>query len=56
MILGIDAELMSLGGLVAATESSGIPGYNSAIVRIPDGFKGFSITRQVSNYHSSWGG
>ncbi len=56
MILGIDAEFMSLGGLVAATESSGIPGYNSAIVRIPDGFKGFSITRQVSNYHSSWGG
>jgi hypothetical protein len=56
MILGIDAELMSLGGIVAATESAGIPGYNSAIVRIPDGFKGFSITIQVSNYHLSWGG
>ncbi len=54
--LYIDAELMSFGGLVAATESAGIPGYNSAIVRIPDGFKVFSITIQVSNYHSSWGG
>jgi hypothetical protein len=54
--LYIDAELMSLGGLVAAIESAGIPGYDSAIVRIPNGFKAFSISIQVSNYHSSWGG
>lgn len=54
--LYINAELMASGGLVTETESAGIPGYNSAIVRIPDGFKTFSITLQVSNYHSSWGG
>ena len=47
---------MASGGLVTDYLSAGKPGYNTAIVRIPDGLKAFSITIQVSNYHSSWGG
>lgn len=54
--LYLDAELKASGGLVADSELVGKPGYNTAIVRVPDGVKGFSITLQVSNYHSSWGG
>jgi diguanylate cyclase (GGDEF)-like protein len=54
--LYINTEFMASGGLVTDTESVGLPGYNTAIVRIPDGFKEFSITIQVSNYHSGWGG
>jgi diguanylate cyclase (GGDEF)-like protein len=54
--LYLDAELMASGGLVKDYLSAGKPGYNTAIVRIPDGLKTFSITVQVSNYHSSWGG
>jgi diguanylate cyclase (GGDEF)-like protein len=54
--LYIDTEFMASGGLVTDTELAGTPGFNTAIVRIPDGLKTFSITIQVSNYHSSWGG
>lgn len=54
--LYIDSEFVASGGLVKDTESAGTAGYNSAIVRIPDGLNTFSITLQVSNYHSSWGG
>ena len=54
--LYIDAEFKASGGVVADTEAAGTPGFNTAIVRIPDGLKEFSITIQVSNYHSSWGG
>jgi len=54
--LYIDADLMASGGLVTVTETTGKPGFNTAMVRIPDGIKAFSITIQVSNYHSSWGG
>jgi diguanylate cyclase (GGDEF)-like protein len=54
--LYIDAQLMASGGVVSDIEASGKPGYNTAIVRVPDGVKEFSITIQVSNYHSSWGG
>jgi diguanylate cyclase (GGDEF)-like protein len=54
--LYIDTEFMASGGLVTDTEPVGTPGFNTAIVRIPDGVNTFSITIQVSNYHSSWGG
>jgi diguanylate cyclase (GGDEF)-like protein len=54
--LYIDTEFMASGGLVTDTEPTGTPGFNTAIVRIPDGLNTFSITIQVSNYHSSWGG
>ncbi|MEP1447376.1 MAG: diguanylate cyclase [Paraglaciecola sp.] len=54
--LYIDEHLMASGGVASDTEQSGTPGYNTAIVRIPEGLKEFSITIQVSNYHSSWGG
>lgn len=54
--LYIDADFMASGGLVTDTESAASPGYNSTIVRVPNGLKEFSITIQVSNYHSSWGG
>ncbi|MBU3003996.1 sensor domain-containing diguanylate cyclase [Paraglaciecola arctica] len=52
----IDKQLMASGGAASDTELSGKPGYNTAIVRIPEGLKQFTITIQVSNYHSSWGG
>lgn len=52
----IDSEFMASGGVVTDTESMASPGYNTTIVRIPDGLKTFSITIQVSNYHSGWGG
>ncbi|WP_339724513.1 diguanylate cyclase [uncultured Paraglaciecola sp.] len=54
--LYINAEFMASGGVVSDTELAGAPGYNTAIVRIPEGLKTFSITIQISNYHSSWGG
>jgi diguanylate cyclase (GGDEF)-like protein len=54
--LYIDTKFMASGGLVTDTEPAGTPGFNTAIVRIPDGLNTFSITIQVSNYHSSWGG
>jgi hypothetical protein len=54
--LYINSTFMSSGGIVKDTELPASPGYNNAIVRIPDGLKTFSITLQVSNYHSSWGG
>ncbi|WP_199271685.1 diguanylate cyclase [Paraglaciecola sp. L3A3] len=54
--LYINSEFMLSGGRVSKLESAGTPGYNNAIVRIPDGSKTFTITIQVSNYHSSWGG
>lgn len=54
--LYIESELVATGGVVTDTESRASPGYNSTIVRLPDGLKKFSITLQVSNYHSSWGG
>ncbi len=54
--LYINFEFMASGGLVTDTESAALPGYNTAIVRIPDGLKTFSITIQISNYHSDWGG
>lgn len=52
----INSELMASGGVVTNTESAATPGYNTALVRIPQGLKKFAITLQVSNYHSSWGG
>lgn len=54
--LFIDTKLMASGGLVTDSELTGRPGYNNAIVKIPEGVMEFSITIQVSNYHSSWGG
>jgi diguanylate cyclase (GGDEF)-like protein len=54
--LYLNSEFLASGGLVTDTESAALPGYNNTIVRIPDGLKVFSITIQVSNYHSSWGG
>lgn len=54
--LYINADFMSSGGLVTNAISAASPGYNSNIVRIPDGLKTFTVTIQVSNYHSSWGG
>lgn len=54
--LYINAEFMASGGVVTDTESSAKPEYNTTIVRIPDGLETFSVTIQVSNYHSSWGG
>ncbi|WP_340679035.1 diguanylate cyclase [Paraglaciecola sp.] len=54
--LYIDSEFMTSAGVVADTESAAKPGYHTTIVKIPDGLKTFSITLQVSNYHSSWGG
>ena len=53
--LYIDSEFVASSGIVTDYESAAAPGYNTAIVRIPDGLKTFSITIQVSNYHSSWG-
>jgi diguanylate cyclase (GGDEF)-like protein len=54
--LYVDSEFMASGGTVKDSALDGAPGYNNAIVRIPDGLQRFSITIQVSNYHSSWGG
>jgi len=54
--LYIDSELVASGGTVSDDESVARPGYNAQMVRIPQGKKTFTITIQVSNYHSSWGG
>ncbi|WP_340679390.1 diguanylate cyclase [Paraglaciecola sp.] len=54
--LYIDSEFMASGGVVTDTQASAKPEYHTGIVKIPDGLKTFSITLQVSNYHSSWGG
>ena len=54
--LYIDSKFMASGGLVTDTESAASSGYHTDIVRVPNGLKTFSITIQISNYHSSWGG
>lgn len=54
--LYIDSELVASWGTVSDDESVARPSYNAQIVYIPQGKKSFSITIQISNYHSSWGG
>lgn len=52
----LDADLVATGGVVSDDEATGRPGYNAKIIHLPQGTTTFSITIQVSNYHSSWGG
>ncbi|WP_299084114.1 diguanylate cyclase [uncultured Paraglaciecola sp.] len=52
----LNSELKALGGVVTDSESEASPSYSNSTVKIPDGLKEFSITIQVSNFHSGWGG
>ncbi|MDU0356294.1 hypothetical protein RS130_22540 [Paraglaciecola aquimarina] len=52
----LNSELLASGGVVEDSITTAKPYYNSTIVRIPNGLEFFSITIQVSNYHSNWAG
>lgn len=54
--LFINDDLVASGGEVSTTKSSAKPGYNAKIVLVPDDQDSFTITLQVSSFHTAWGG
>lgn len=54
--LYIDKRLVASGGVVSDTVNGAEPGFNTSIISLPQGVDSFTITLQVSNYHSAWGG
>jgi diguanylate cyclase (GGDEF)-like protein len=54
--LYIDNRLVASGGVVSASVNGAEPGFNSSIITLPQNVDAFTITLQVSNYHSAWGG
>ncbi|MGJ8681383.1 sensor domain-containing diguanylate cyclase [Paraglaciecola sp.] len=54
--LFINNDLEASGGVLSTTEQTAKPGYKTEIIRVPDNIKRFTITVQVSNFNSSWGG
>ncbi|MEP1447385.1 MAG: diguanylate cyclase [Paraglaciecola sp.] len=54
--LYIDDNLMAQGGVVSDLKSTAKPGYNSEIILLPNDKSSFTLTIQVSSYHTAWGG
>ncbi|MEP2653811.1 MAG: diguanylate cyclase [Paraglaciecola sp.] len=54
--LFLDDKLVASAGVVATTMGSGVPEFKPTIIIIPKSTESFSLTIQVSNYHSAWGG
>lgn len=54
--LFINEQLVASGGEVSALKSAAKPGYNAKTVLIPNNKDQFTITIQVSSYHTAWGG
>ena len=54
--LFINDKLMASGGHVAVSKNEGKPGFHPTIVTVPKNVERFSLTIQVSNFHSAWGG
>lgn len=54
--LFINDELVASAGKVTPNKGTARPGYNSKVVLIPDVKQSFTITLQVSSYHTPWGG
>lgn len=54
--LYIDDNLVARGGQVSDVKSTAKPGYNSKIILVPNSKDSFTLTIQVSSYHTAWGG
>ncbi|WP_133468156.1 diguanylate cyclase [Paraglaciecola marina] len=54
--LFLDEKLVASAGVVATSVEKGIAEFKPTIVIIPKHTESFSLTIQVSNFHSAWGG
>jgi diguanylate cyclase (GGDEF)-like protein len=54
--LYINDNLVATGGEVSESMSTAKPGYNAKIVLVPNEQNSFTLTLQVSSYHTAWGG
>ena len=54
--LYINDDFVASGGTVSESKSTAKPGYNARVVLVPKEHDSFTLTLQVSSYHTAWGG
>jgi diguanylate cyclase (GGDEF)-like protein len=54
--LFVNDSLMASAGVISKSSKGASPEYKPTIIMLPRELERFSITVQVSNYHSAWGG